>query len=291
MRISALEIEDQKITLPPHSARQCVGPHTLAVVVDIIFERDPLFLADGSLNQMQHGAAIALEQFVHSRLNGIDAETSTELQKALFRQAHRRHKSVKIAMIPLWLAALVQNHLEYIILQDIILVDLDDRDDHAFLVNLRRIGRQGTRHFAANIGHMSKHRGISDQTALKKYRPHHQPVRRMTNCARAAIRVRGQKYVTFFNGAVIVSVKAVNERAELANHHLAVRRGNHWKFIMLLTNARRHGGAVKHGVHLITCTPKSALDDIEGDGINIDFFEGLAIRLNDFGWHDDTPRR
>ena len=60
---------------------------------------------------------------------------------------------------------------------------------------------------------------------------------------------------------------------------------------MLLTNAWRHGGAIEHGVHLIAGTSEGALDDVERDRIEFDLFEGLAIGLNNFGWHGDTPRR
>ena len=289
LRIGALEIEDQDVALAPHLAGHRVGAHAEAVVADIVLEVEGLVLADSVADQVQHGAPVALQQLVHRRDQGVDAEAVAELVQPLLGEAHGGDQRIEVAPVPLRHPALMQDHLEHVFLQLVVLVDLDDRDDDAFLVDLVGVRGQAARHLAADIGHVAEHRGVGDEAAVAVDRAQDQPVRRMADGAGAAVGIGGEEEVPLLDRALILALEAVDEGAELADHHLAVGVGDHRELVVLLADSRRHGGAVEHGVHLVAGAAQRALDDVEGDRIHLDRLEGRVVGLDDGGWHVAPP--
>ena len=67
---------------------------------------------------------------------------------------------------------------------------------------------------------------------------------------RAGIGIVGQEDVAVLDRAVVAGDEAVQERAELADHHLAFLIGDHREGVVLLADAGGHGGAEQHRVHL-----------------------------------------
>ena len=289
LRIGAVEIEDQHVAVAPHLAGHLVGAHAEPVVADVVLEIEGLVLADGVADQVQHGAPVALQQLVHRRDHGIDAEAVAELVDALLGEPDGGNQRVEVAPVPLRHAALVQDHLEDVFLQHVVLVDLDHRDDDAFLVDLVGIGRQAPRHLAADVGHVAEHRGVGDEPTVAIDRAQDQPVRRVADGAGAAVGIGGEEDVPLLDRAVILALEAVDEGAELADDHLAVGVGDHRELVVLLADSRRHGGAVEHGVHLVAGAAQRALDDVESDRIHLDRLEGRVVGLDDGDWHVAPP--
>ena len=183
-----------------------------------------------------------------------------------------------------------KDHLEHVFLQLVVLVNLDDRDDDAFLVDLVGIGRQAPRHLAADIGHVTEHRGVGDEAAVAIDRAQDEPVWRMADRASAAIGIGGEEDVSLLDGAVVLALEAVDEGAELADDHLAVGVRDHRELVVLLADSRRHGGAVEHGIHLVAGAAQRALDDVESDRVHVDRLEGRVVGLDDGDWHVASPR-
>ena len=75
----------------------------------------------------------------------------------------------------------------------------------------------------------------------------------MTDGAVTGIGVIHEERVPLFYGAVIRLFKAVDEAAKLADHHFAIKVGNHRKCITLFPYSWRHSGAKQNGVHFPTC--------------------------------------
>ena len=289
LRIGAVEVEHQDVAVAPHLAGHLVGAHAEAVVADVVLEVEGLVLAHGVADQVQHRAAVALQQLVHRGDHGIDAETIAELVNALLGEADGRDQRVEVAPVPLRHPALVQDHLEHVFLQLVVLVDLDDGDDDAFLVDLVGVGGQTPRHLAADIGHVAEHRGVGDEAAVAIDRAQDEPVRRMADGAGAAVGIGGEENIPLLDGAVVLALEAVDEGAELADDHLAVGVGDHRELVVLLADSRRHGGAVEHGVHLVAGAAQRALDDVESDRVHVDRLERRVVGLDDGDWHVASP--
>ena len=111
----------------------------------------------------------------------------------------------------------------------------------------------------------------------------------MADGAVAGIGVIGKKYVAVLDRAVVAGHEAVQERSELANHHLAFLIGNERKGVVLLTDARAHRRAEQHRVHLDARIAQRVLDDIERDRIDGDTFKSARLALDDPGWHSSAP--
>jgi hypothetical protein len=77
------------------------------------------------------------------------------------------------------------------------------------------------------------------------------------------VRVAGEEDVAVFDGAVVALQEAVDERAELADDHLAFDIGDHRELVVLLADAGRHRGSEQHGVHLEARVAERAFDDID----------------------------
>ena len=238
---------------------------------------------------MQHGAAVALQQLVHRPDQGIDAETVAELVDALLGKAHGGDQRVEVAPVPLRHPALMQDHLEDVFLQLVLLVDLDHRDADAFLVDLVGVGGETPRHLAADIGHVTEHRGVGDEPAVAVDRAQDQPVRRVADGTGAAVGVGGEEDVPLLDRAVILALEAVDEGAELPDDHLAVGVGDHRELVVLLADSGRHGGAVEHRIHLVAGAAQRTLDDIESDRVHVDRLKGRVVGLDDGGWHVAPP--
>ena len=151
-----------------------------------------------------------------------------------------------------------------------------------FLEDPGGVGRQASRHLAADVGHVAEHRGPSDQPAVAIVNRHqHQPVGRVADRAVALVGVGGQKDVALFDRAVVAVEEAADERAELADHHAALAIGDHRELVVLLADARGHRGAEQHGVHLVARVAQRAFDDVERDRVDVERPKRLAVALDD----------
>ena len=162
---------------------------------------------------------------------------------------------------------------EHVFLQHVLLVDLGRRNANALFEDLPGVRRQAARDLAADVGHVAEHRGIGDQPAVLEDRAQQQPVVVVTDGAVAGVRIGREEHVALFDRPVVGGLEAVDEAAELADDHLAVDVGDHRELVVLFPDARRHGGAEQHRVHLEARIEHRVLDDIQGDRINLDPLE------------------
>ncbi len=132
---------------------------------------------------------------------------------------------------------------------------------------------------------MAEHRGPGDEPAVEEDRHHQKPVVEVTDRAGAGIGVVGKEDIAVLDRAVVSGDEAVQERAELADHHLAFLIGDHREGVVLLANARAHRRAEQDGVHLDARVAKRVLDDVEGDRIHGRALEWRGLGLDDCGWH------
>ena len=63
LRIGTFKIENDLVLLPPHSALNSIGPHTQAVIANIIFKKLLLF-RHSIFDQLAHCALITRQQFI-----------------------------------------------------------------------------------------------------------------------------------------------------------------------------------------------------------------------------------
>ena len=108
----------------------------------------------------------------------------------------------------------------------------------------------------------------------------------MADSTVAGIGIRGQEHVPFLDRPVIGRFKSVDETAELAHDHLAVRIGNHRKLIVLFPDTRRHRGAKQNGIHFPPGVKHGIFNNIQGNRIQLDPFERPWLGFNYFGWHE-----
>ena len=288
LRIGALEIEDHLLALAPHGAGDLVGPHAEAVVVDEILEIAARF-RDHHLEDRAHRPLVAVEHLGHRRVELVDAEALGHLVHPPFGEAQGGDDGVEVRAVPVRQAAVAQDEFENFLVQLALAVDLDRRDLDAFLEDLRRVGRQAARHLAADIRHVAEHGGPGDDPAVDIDRHHGQPVVQMADRAVAGVGIVGEEDVAFLDLAVIALLEAPEEGAELADDHFALGVGDHRESVVLLPDAGRHRGAEQHGVHLRARVAHRVLDDVEGDGIDLDLLERRGVGLDQAGWHVRSP--
>ena len=284
LRVGAGEVEVRHIALAPQAARDLVRPHAHAVVVDVVLEVG-LLLGHHHLDDGAHRALVAVEHLGHRRDVVIDAEARHDLVHTPFGQAQRGQDGVEVGTVPLRHARIAQQQVQHLLVQHTLAHDLHRRNLQAFFEDLRRVGRQAARHLAAVVGHVAEHRGPAHQPVIVKDRHHRQPIVQVADGAVARVRVVGEKDIAFFDVAVVVRHEAVDEGAELADHHLAVVVGDHREGVVLLADAGRHRGAEQHGVHLSTRIAQRVFDDVERDRVELDRLERGAVGLDDSGGH------
>ena len=284
LRVGAREVEDALVPFAPHRARDLVRPHVEAVVADVVLEV-LLLLRDRLADELAHGALVALEHGVHRRIEHVVAEARRDLDAADRGRAQRRGDGVEVREVPGGQAAVVQDHLEQVVLHHPGLDDLDRRDRDALLVDRAGIRRQRARHLAAHVRHVTEHGGPRDDAAVLVDRHQHEPVVLVADRAVDRVRVVGQEDVALLHGAVVTLQEAVDERAELADDHLAVEVGDQRELVVLLADAGRHGRAEQHRVHFETGVAQGALDDVDGDGIDLHLLHRLLVALDDLGGH------
>ena len=100
------------------------------------------------------------------------------------------------------------------------------------------------------------------------------------------IRIVGQEHVPFLNCPVIGCLEPVDETAELAHDHFAVRISNHRKLIVPFPDTRRHRGAKQNGIHFPPGVKHGIFNNIQGNRIQLDPFERPWLGFNYFGWHE-----
>jgi hypothetical protein len=132
---------------------------------------------------------------------------------------------------------------------------------------------------------VAEHRRPGDDAAVLVDRHQHQPVVQVADGAVHRVRVVGEEDVALLHRAVVALHEAPDERAELTDDHLAVEVGDHRELVVLLADAGRHRGAEQHGVHLVAGVAQGALDDVDGDGIDLHLLHRLLVALDDLGRH------
>ena len=132
---------------------------------------------------------------------------------------------------------------------------------------------------------MTEHRGPGNQPAAAIDRQQNQPVVIVADGAVAAVRIAEEDHIAFLDRAGIGAQEAVDEAAELADHHLAGAVCDQRKGIALFADARRHRGADQSGVHLDPGVAQGIFHDVEGDRIDLDLVERSFVGFNNLCGH------
>ena len=285
LRICALEIEINRFAFAPHRAGDLVRAHSHAVVADVILE--VLFLFGyGIHDQLAHRVLVAIEQFLECRKVDVIAETPGDFDATLFCCAAGSNNRVEVRQVPVRQAAVVQDNVQHSFLQFPAAVDFGGRHHYAFFIDLPGIGGQRTGHLAADIGHVSEHRGPGQQATVLVDRQQHQPVVDVADCTVTGIRVVGQENISLFDRAIKALQETVDKGSELPDDHLAVKIRDQREFVMLLADSRRHGRAEQHGVHFETGIAHGVFYDVQRDGVNLDTLEWTRIGFYNLCTHD-----
>ena len=154
--VGSLKIEYYLVVLPPHGAGDFVRTHAHAVVTHVIFEINLVF-GDSIYYELCHGAVISVQQLIHGRTKHIITKTRSHFYTAFRRRPAGGDNRVKIAAVPVWKAAVMEDQVEYVLLQYIFFEYLDRWYNNAFFIDLPGVGRKAARHLAAYIRHMSEH--------------------------------------------------------------------------------------------------------------------------------------
>ena len=288
MRIGAVEVENDPVAFPPHGAFDPERPRALAVIAHIIFEAD-LLLADHGGDEMLHGAMIALQKPVHAGVEDCLAEAVTDFVDAQRADAARRDDGAQISAVPFRHAAVMHGDVENVLLQFALAVELDRRQAQALLENRPGVVRQGARHLAAHVGHVAEHRRPGDQMPLAEDRRNDELVVGVADRALATVRVVQENDVAVLDLAFIIAQKTVDERAELADDHLAVAIGDERKGVALLANAGRQGRAEQGRVHFNARVSQGVFYDVEGHRIDILRRRDRLGGFNQSGGHERLP--
>ena len=284
LRVRAREIEDALLAFAPHRAGDLVRTHAEAVVADVVFEV-LLRLGHRATDQLAHRALVALEHRVHRRIEHVVAKALGDLDAADAGGTQRGRDRVEVREVPVRQAAVVQHDLQHVVVQLAGLVDLDRRNDHAVFIDRRAVRGQRARDLAADVRHVTEHGRPGDDAATLVDRHQHQPVVGVADRAVHRIRIRRQEDVALFHRAFVTLHEAPDERAELADDHLAFQVSDHRKLVVLLADARRHRGAEQHRVHLIAGIAQGTLDDVDGDRVDLDLLHALLVALDNCCGH------
>ncbi len=187
-------------------------------------------------------------------------------------------------------ARVAQDDADDVFLQLALAEDLHRRHRDAFLEDLPGVDGQGARHLAADVGHVAEVGGPAEVPAVLEDRLQDQPVVEMAHRGPAAVGVVGEDHVAFFEHAVKGFHEPVDERAELADHHLALDVGDHGEGIALLPDAGRHGRAEQRGVHFHPGVAKGVLDDVEGHRVHVKTRERRIVGLEYSSCHERAPQ-
>jgi hypothetical protein len=87
---------------------------------------------------------------------------------------------------------------------------------------------------------------------------------------RALERIGRQDHVAGIHTPIPRLHHLVDIGAELADDHPAPRVGDHRELVMLLPDHRAHRRPEEDGVHLVAGALQRALDDVEGDRVDVD---------------------
>src|SRR6185437_3128090 len=120
---------------------------------------------------------------------------------------------------------------EHIFLQLPAAIDLYWRNEEALLKYLSRVSRQRPGHLSAYVSHVSEHGRPGDESPLAVNRHEHQPVVRVTDSSVYRVRIIREEYVAFLDSTGVTLHETPDERAKLADDHLAVQIGDHRKFV------------------------------------------------------------
>ena len=110
----------------------------------------------------------------------------------------------------------------------------------------------------------------ADELVLVEDRHEHEPVVRVRDRRGALERVGREDHVARVDAPVPVLHHLVDVGAELADDHAAARVGDHRELVVLLPDHGAHRRAEEHGVHLVAGALQRALDDVEGDRVDLD---------------------
>ena len=124
MRIRAVKIENDFISLTPHCALDFERAITEAIITDIIFERYGFF-ADCLAYQMLHRTVVSHQKFVHRRCKDVLTETIADLGNTQLRNTTGSNDRMQIRFVPFGHATLKHCNLENVFLEFAFSVELD----------------------------------------------------------------------------------------------------------------------------------------------------------------------
>jgi len=256
-------------TLAPDRELHFVGAVAEPVVVDPVLERLRL-LGDVLHDELPHRVICAVEQRLARREVGVLAEAVADLHHAPLGRAAARDDAHEVGAVHLGHAHVVEDELDDLIVGLAFVVDLDGGDADTLAEDRLRPRRQRARQRAAGVHLMAEHAGPAYELAAVEDRRQHQPVVDMRDRAATQVGVAGEDHVALADRPFVAVHHLSDVGAELAHDHAAARVGDHGKLVVLLPDNRAHGGAEEHRVHLVTRILERALDDVEGDGVDLD---------------------
>ena len=266
--VGAGPVEDSPVPLAPdgefHFERTVAQP----VVVNIVLEGLRLG-RDIALDKRLHGPPGAVEQGLTGGQIGVAAKPLAQFLDPLFGGFAAGHDPHQVRAVHDRDTDVVEDQVQDVLVQLALLKQLDRRDAQPLAKDRRGVGRKGAGQGTADIHLVAEHRGPADQFITVKDRDEDQKIVDVGDRSAAQIRVVEQDDIAGVDRAVEAVHHLPDIRAELADDHPAVGVADHRKLVVLLPNDRRHGGTVQHRVHLVAVVLERALNNIEGDRIDL----------------------
>ena len=269
LRVGARPVEPGVVSLTPDRQLHLVRAVAEPVVVDPVLEGLRL-LRDGEPDQRLHRRVRAVEQRLQRGQVDVLAEALAQLDHALLARAAAGDDGEQVGPVHLRQADVVEDQPQHVLLHHAALEQLDRRDDQAFLVDRRRARRERAGQPPARVHLMAELARPADDLVLEEDRHEHEPVVGVRDRRRALVRVAGEDHVARVDAAIPVAHHLRDVGAELADHHPALRVGQHRELVVLLADHRAHGGAEEHRVHLEARVAERVLDDVERDRVDLD---------------------
>ncbi len=212
-----------------------------------------------------------IEQALDDPGESLGAVIVAQFGVAARADRRRRHLGPEVAQGFLGHADVGGNHLEDLLDQHALAVELHGRDDQPFLVDVARVGRHAARRAPADVDLMAQRAGERDIPPAVEHRPEDHDVRMMGTTDVGMVE---DHHIARRQGEIRRHVaRRIGQRALVRGHVIGLgdepagrveqRRGA----IHLLAQHHGIGRAHERRAHLADTGNEEASDHLEGDGI------------------------
>ncbi len=267
--IGPAPVEVGVLALAPDGELHFERTVTEPVVVDPILE-GLRFLGDVLDDELRHGVVGALEHGLAGREIGVLAEALADRLDPVLRGPAAGDDAHEIGLAHLGHPDVVEDQTDDVVDGLALLVDLDRRDSQSLAEDGLGAGGQRSRQRAAGVHLVAEHARPPDEFAVEEDRDQHQPVVDVGDRPAALVGVAREDHIALFDGVVPGLHHLVDVGAELPDDHPALGVGDHGELVVLLPDDRAHGGSEEHRVHFVASVLERSLDDVEGDGVDLD---------------------